>query len=274
MLTNYIDSLVDGEALMTGEKKRGTKSKSISIEQIEEGQQRGKEIDDVKNARELLAQSLSEFIRSGMKRDNYSDIVIVNIGTPREIFDALGPLIGTKLEQSLSRSGLKFSNVDTKKDFTCSLRFQGRRFKEKQGVARPNIAVYGSVNKPVDRLNYKKTVEHIYQNYSNPFIIATDACIYNSKDKVGRVLISDAKLKPGSALHQDNPAIGNVSILGGVGVDIESYKQRNSTVNSFLRWLMTEANKVSKHDHIDRIAEIVSDGLVYSLHSCKKEMKL
>lgn len=110
-------------------------------------------------------------------------IVFICIGTDRSTGDSLGPLVGYKL---------KF-------------------------LSRNNIHVYGCLESPVHSKNLVEILNKVNLHFSNPYIIAIDACL-GSLHNIGKVFIEDGPLYPGLALNKDLPPVGNLSITGIVNI--------------------------------------------------------
>lgn len=110
------------------------------------------------------------------------NIVILCIGTDRATGDCLGPLVGEHLTALL-----------------------------------PSVPVYGTLAHPVHALNLEETIQNIYQNHKNPFIIAIDASL-GVREHIGYATLNKAPLVPGKGVNKKLPAIGNLSITGIVNV--------------------------------------------------------
>jgi putative sporulation protein YyaC len=110
------------------------------------------------------------------------DIILVCIGTDRATGDALGPLVGDYI---LMHN-------------TCY-----------------NVA--GTLQYPVHALNIKETIENIYNDFSNPFVIAIDASLGASRD-LGMITLSNSHIYPGKGVNKKLPAIGDISITGIVNI--------------------------------------------------------
>jgi len=110
-------------------------------------------------------------------------IVILCIGTDRSTGDSLGPLVGNKL---------KF-------------------------LVRNKIHIYGSLECPVHAKNLCETIDEINYSYTDPYIIAIDACL-GSLQNVGKIIIEEKALCPGAALNKDLPKVGDLSITGVVNI--------------------------------------------------------
>lgn len=114
--------------------------------------------------------------------DGDRELIYLCIGTDRATGDCLGPLVGSRLK-SLS----------------------------------PQCRVYGTLEKPVHATNLKETLEDIYRDYSDPFIIAVDACL-GSADRIGYINVRKGSLKPGTALNKALPEVGDFHISAVVNV--------------------------------------------------------
>jgi putative sporulation protein YyaC len=110
-------------------------------------------------------------------------IVFLCIGTDRSTGDSLGPLIGDKL-----------------------------RF-----LVRDRIYLYGNLEYPVHAKNLCDTINEIKLQFTNPYIVAIDACL-GSLQNIGKVFIEKKPLTPGAAMNKDLPAVGDLSITGIVNI--------------------------------------------------------
>ena len=110
-------------------------------------------------------------------------IVVLCIGTDRSTGDSLGPLVGNKL---------KF-------------------------LVRNSIHIYGNLECPVHAKNLRETIDEINYSYTNPYIIAIDACL-GSLQNVGKIIVEEKPLSPGAAMNKDLPKVGNLSITGVVNI--------------------------------------------------------
>lgn len=123
-------------------------------------------------------------IRNTLENANASteSIVILCIGTDRATGDCLGPLVGEHLKKVL-----------------------------------PEMSVYGTLEHPVHALNLEETIQDIYMQHTNPFIIAIDASL-GIPEHIGYATLNCAPLIPGKGVNKKLPAIGNLSITGIVNV--------------------------------------------------------
>ncbi len=131
-------------------------------------------------AYEALGRELYHLLESNRK--STQPIVILCIGTDRVTGDSLGPLVGHQLHASAN-----------------------------------NFIVYGNLEQPVHAINLVATLDHIYKEYENPYVIAIDASL-GSKDHIGYVTLRQGPLKPGQGISKDLPAIGDISITGIVNI--------------------------------------------------------
>lgn len=112
------------------------------------------------------------------------DIVILCIGTDRSTGDSLGPLIGYKLSKLPLISG---------------------------------TSIYGTLSQPVHALNLSASINRIYYERRNPFIIAIDACL-GSYTSINHITLGKGSLKPGAAVKKQLPSVGDIYITGVVNV--------------------------------------------------------
>lgn len=107
------------------------------------------------------------------------NLIALCIGSDRYIGDALGPLVGSYLEENTE------------------------------------INVYGSLEKPVHAKNLVDVIAQIHREYYQPLIIAIDACLGKS-DEIGNVEVWPGSLEAGVAVGASLPSIGHISIVGVV----------------------------------------------------------
>lgn len=131
-------------------------------------------------ATQKLTLELKQFLKKSVQQNH--NIVILCIGTDRATGDCLGPLVGQFLKKEL-----------------------------------PQLAIYGTLDHPVHALNLEKTIEEIYAQNDNPYIIAVDASL-GVPEHIGYATISTTPLIPGKGVNKKLPAIGNLSITGIVNI--------------------------------------------------------
>jgi putative sporulation protein YyaC len=147
--------------------------------------------------------------------NNYENLILFCIGTDRSTGDCLGPLIGYKLNSSISRY--------------------------------PNTYLLGTLEEPVHAKNLEKKIDYLNNNFSNPFVIAIDACL-GKLDKIGYINIKNGPLKPGLGVNKKLPTIGNISVTGivNVGGIMEYMVLQNTRLNL----VMNMADIISKSINI------------------------
>lgn len=143
------------------------------------------------------------------------EVVILCIGTDRSTGDCLGPLIGTRLQQ-----------------------------------LRNDTRVYGTLNSPIHALNLVDMLGTINQTYSEPFIVAVDACL-GKADRIGFVNVKEGVLYPGTALKKNLPAVGDIHISGIVNV------------GGFMEHLVLQNTRLSL---VYKMAEVIARGIGFATY--------
>ncbi len=110
-------------------------------------------------------------------------LIIICIGTDRSTGDSLGPLVGSRLKNKLSKKS----------------------------------KVYGCIVEPVHAVNLNETLSNIKKEHIKPYIIAVDASLGNSKN-VGNINVEKGSLKPGTGVNKTLPEVGDCHITGTVNV--------------------------------------------------------
>lgn len=147
----------------------------------------------------------------------FSDYVFLCVGSDKITGDSFGPIVGTNLEKSFKN----FYN---------------------------NIRIIGTLERPVSGVNLEKTVKEIYNTYEKPCIIAVDAAL-SKKEDIGRIIVSEAKMKFGTGTNKKVIQIGDISIKGIVAKDCKIPKYNFNELQT------TSLNIVMK------LANITSDGI-------------
>lgn len=160
-----------------------------------------------------LRDSLSE-IMYPIYKDN-RPIIFLCIGTDRSTGDSLGPLVGEKL---------KF-------------------------LIKNKVFLYGNLETPVHAKNLCDVLAEIDAIYSNPFIIAIDACL-GSLQNIGKIFIENRPLSPGAAMNKDLPAVGNISITGVVNI------------SGALEFMVLQNTRLFI---VMQLADIISKGIYHSI---------
>ncbi len=135
-------------------------------------------------------------------RGRFSNIIFFCIGTDRLTGDSFGPIVGYKLTYLLSQ--LETYN---------------------------NIEVIGNLEKQISFNNIEDEIKRVYEQYSNPCIIAIDAALSN-QDEIGKIFVQDKKLNIGKSLNKKSIAIGDISIKGVVAQNYKILKNNFQVLQS------------------------------------------
>jgi putative sporulation protein YyaC len=84
-------------------------------------------------------------------------------------------------------------------------------------LAPGHLPVYGTLDDPVHAVNLKDKLADIGRSYPYPFIIAVDACL-GQLQNVGSISLGVGPLYPGTGVHKDLPAVGDLFISGVVNI--------------------------------------------------------
>lgn len=106
-------------------------------------------------------------------------VVFLCIGSDRATGDCLGPIVGYKLEK----------------------------------LQKPNIILYGTLEKPVHAKNLHDTIDHINQYHRNALVIAIDASLGKSAH-IGYITVGEGPLLPGAGVDKNLPPVGDIFITG------------------------------------------------------------
>lgn len=167
------------------------------------------EKDSAYKLRDVLCEKLINIIKS--KRT----VIILCIGTDRSTGDSLGPLIGNKLKS----------------------------------VVKNTFILYGTLEYPVHAKNLSKILTEIKEKYTNPYIIAIDACL-GSIQNIGNIIIEDKPLSPGAAMNKNLPKVGDLSITGIVNI------------SGALEFMVLQNTRLYTVMHI---ADVISRGIYHSM---------
>ncbi|AQS57290.1 spore protease YyaC [Novibacillus thermophilus] len=139
------------------------------------------------------------------------EIVCVCIGTDRSTGDALGPLVGSKLER-LNPKGL---------------------------------TVFGTLDHPVHAVNLRETLQLIELNYQDTTVIGIDACL-GQLGSVGSLHLGLGPLKPGTGVNKKLPEVGQLHITGivNVGGFMEYFVLQNTRLSTVMKMADTIASSL------------------------------
>lgn len=130
--------------------------------------------------RTLLQKELTNLLNIALPKQ---PIVVVCIGTDRSTGDSLGPLVGSSLQKYRSSF----------------------------------MHVYGTIAEPVHALNLADTLDRVYAEHFNPFIIGIDACL-GQASSVGCIQAGRGPVRPGAGVNKELPPVGDMHITGIVNV--------------------------------------------------------
>lgn len=129
-------------------------------------------------------------------------IIFLCIGTDRCTGDSLGPLVGYKL----------------------------------QLLPHENFYIYGTLETPIHAKNIIEVLNKINTYFNNPYIIAIDACL-GSVQNIGKIIIENRPIMPGSSLNKELPSVGDISISGIVNISgaYEFLVLQNTRLNTVMK---------------------------------------
>lgn len=113
-----------------------------------------------------------------IKKNLNDDIVVVCIGTDKFIGDSLGPMVGSRLNNS-----------------------------------KINVPVYGTIKDPIHALNLECKMMEIYEKHPNSTILAIDACV-TEDSPIGEIQFRPYPISPGKGVGKNLSKVGHFSIIG------------------------------------------------------------
>lgn len=161
------------------------------------------------------SETISNFLLSHIPIKTHIPIILICIGTDRSTGDALGPLVGTKLEQV----GIK------------------------------NFQVFGTLDDPVHALNLEDKIQNIQKDNPTSFIIAVDACLGKSQS-IGSITTGMGPSKPGAAMNKKLPAVGDLHIHGIVNLNgfMEFFVLQNTRLSLVMKMADVIAQSIKETD--------------------------
>lgn len=134
--------------------------------------------------------------------EEFSNIVILCVGTDKLVGDSIGPIVGQKLTRLLNK--------------------------------KKNVKIYGNTKKNLNLKNAKQVVEEVSDVYPEPFIITIDATL-GPKETIETIRISKGKIKIGEALGHSIEYFSNINIKAIVGEYQKNIKENFNTLNEVER---------------------------------------
>lgn len=136
---------------------------------------------------------IANFIHNKFKESGKENIVFVNIGTDKAIYDCFAPMLGTLLEDNDSK-----------------------------------FKIYGNLDNPIHALNIHKKLEAIIEENKNNFIIGVDAA-FSEDDDIGDIIVRNKPVQPGKGVGKKLPNTGDISIIAITGMNSHSSFLGNNT---------------------------------------------
>lgn len=172
--------------------------------------------------------AMYDFIYNEFRENNYSEIVIINIGSDRCIWDSFGPFFGTFM----------------------------------QDVELNNITIYGTLDETIQANNMNHLLNKIFNSHQNALFIGVDACT-GEDSNIGKMFFRKYPLKPGSGVGKELPDVGKYSITC---ITREFYNGTNFSVStriSFIRKLSFQLSQIiidlDKYITMEKEMEILED---------------
>ena len=152
--------------------------------------------------------------------EEYSNVIILCIGTKKIIGDSIGPIIGENIKY----------------------------------MENEYLRIYGALENTINFNNAKSILTEIYENFDNPYLITIDAALGN-KESMGRVILNKGYIKIGKALEKSICFYSNLTIKCVVGentnsrfnnlielknADVEQVKKMANIVSSGIEKVLTK----------------------------------
>lgn len=138
---------------------------------------------------DILENVLSTMIKQ-YKHSGKDEVVICGIGTDKAIFDSVGCLVGSILEEK----------------HICK-----------------KIKIYGTLEYPLHALNLENRIEKIYKDHKDAFVIGVDASIGNDdKFNFKDIILRKCGVKAGKGAGKNLPEVGDISLVGIVNESNDS----------------------------------------------------
>jgi len=135
-------------------------------------------------------------------------LVALCIGTDRSIGDALGPLVGSRL----------------------------------QGSVPDGVTVLGTLDKPVHAGNLADALAWVERTFRRPLVLAVDACLGRA-ESVGYLAVGPGSLRPGAGVSKSLPPAGDLYLTGVVNVGgfMEYFVLQNTRLSLVMRMAQVAA---------------------------------
>lgn len=132
-----------------------------------------------------------------------SAITFVCIGSDRSTGDALGPLVGTRLNEQIHH---------------------------------PGVNIRGTLDNPVHAANLSEHLDCLSRHGRDHLVVAIDACLGRSEN-VGTACVKAGPLRPGTGVNKNLPSVGHFHLVGVVNVGgfMEYFVLQNTRLNLVVR---------------------------------------
>lgn len=169
-----------------------------------------------------FVQDLKKQLETYMYQD-FSNIVILCIGSNKMIGDCIGPMVGEKLQSILK--------------------------KEK------NVIIYGDMKETLNFKNAKKVIENIFEKYKNPFIITVDSAL-GTKETIENIIVSTGWIKIGNSLGRSICYYSHINIKGVVGENKVTKKENIKILTTVNPTLVIKLSQIITNNLNQIIKEI------------------
>jgi len=145
--------------------------------------------------------NLKQYINYYNIEKNFSEIIILCIGTNKIMGDMIGPMVGENLK----------SKIITPKN--------------------KKLIVFGNMTQTLNLKNANNIINKVKNNYQNPFVITIDTAlskIYDSK----KIYINQGNIQIGSALSKGINCDSHINIKGVVGKYKENLEENLNTLRN------------------------------------------
>lgn len=144
------------------------------------------------------------------RRQNFSDIVILCIGTDKLIGDSIGPVVGQKLKEE---------NIQEK------------------------VSIYGNMKETINFKNAKQVIENIFKSYEKPFIITVDSAL-GTQAMVREIVVNKGVIRIGKSLGRSICYPSHITIKGVVGENRDTFEENIKTLKKVEPKLIWELSDI------------------------------
>lgn len=160
-----------------------------------------------------IVQDLKEQMSYFNINKQFSNIVILCVGTNKIAGDSIGPMVGQKLIESLKN--------------------------------KEHIVIYGNMRETLNFKNAKQILQQILIKYKKPFIITVDAAL-GKEEMIEKIVVGKGKVQIGASLGRSACCNSHISIKGIVGKYEEDKKENLKTLmNTDIKMVQKMANEIT-----------------------------